>query len=279
MISGDIIFDQEVIPTVTLTDVDGTTSDTRVHMQGYNDRLANAFPEIPEGLLQDLGAARVAYRNKYAELTHAQQSELWNRQHPGLSLDSQTSFFEGEAPDIFTPELMSRIRAWGEDPENFGHGEYDDVAPFLDGLHRVGSLPVLVTLGSRERATGEPGWQERKVLSAPSLRPLARYVAESLPEGGKGELIGTWYDADADVFQIPRTDGGEVITSRGALLVDDVEHNVAHTHPRAMAVLLDRKGKYEGRRLPSNVRRVQSLTEVPAIVRNYDMMRRRARRG
>jgi hypothetical protein len=243
-------------------------------MQGYNQRLAAAFPEIPQELLGDLGAARVAYRNEHADLTHAQQSAEWERKHPGLSFDSQTSFFEGTAPDIFTPALMTRIRKWGANPENFGHGEYGDVAPLIAGLRRIGSLPILLTLGSRERATREPGWQERKILSAPNLSPLARHVAESLPAGGKGELIGSWYDPDTNTFRIPRTDGGEPVLSRGAVMVDDVRHNVEHMPPQTLGVLVDRQGKHLDRTMPPNVEVVRSLEEVPALVEHYAAIRR-----
>ena len=161
----------------------------------------------------------------------------------------------------------------GAVPENFGHGEYEDVPDLLVGLHEIGSFPILFTLGSREHATGEPGWQERKVLSAPNLRYVARHIAEGLPEGGKGERIGTWYDRNNDIFLIPRTDGGESVVSIGAVLVDDVEHNVESMPAQALGILLDRKGKHEGS-LPSNVCIVRSLKSVPAIVSDYAAMRR-----
>jgi hypothetical protein len=273
MSNAELLSHQDVLPVVTLVDVDGTVSDTRTHMEGYNDRLAAAFPEIPDGLLSELGAARVAYRKQYANLPHSEQSGLWNQQHPGQSFDSQTSFLEGEAPDVFTPELMERIRQWGTDPENFGHGEYDDVAPLLAGLRRIGSMPILFTLGSRERTTGEPGWQERKILSAPNLRDLPRHVAERLPEGGKGEVISTWYDDDTDTFRIPRTDGGAIVVARSVALVDDVWHNIEHTPGQALGILLDRKGKHGDQSLPGNIRVATSLTEVPAMVSEYAAMR------
>jgi hypothetical protein len=279
---------QEIIPTVLLLDVDGTGSDTRKHMgywakdeggarvrvPGYNDRLAAAFPEIPLEFLEGLGAVRVAYRKQNPHLTHSQQAVQWEAEHPGSRLDSITSFYTGAAPEVFTDDLERRIRLWNRDPSNIGHGEYSDLAPAVARLHEMGMFIILLTQGSRERDTGEDGWQVDKIRGAPTIAPLAQHVAETLPSGGKGELIGRWYDANTDTFRIPRTDGGEPVMARGAVLVDDVEHNVAHIPSQAMGVLLDRSGKYEGRTLPPNVRAARSLSEVPAMVRDYEALRR-----
>lgn len=259
--------------TAALTDVDGTLSDTRTHMEGYNERLQAAFPEIPEDMLSDLGAARVAYRKQWADLTHAQQSQRWEANHPGLKFDSQTAFFEGEAPEVFTPELMRRIREWGADPANFGHGEYDDNEAYFQGLRRIGAMPVLFTLGSREHSNNEPGWQYRKIASGPHMAGLAAHIAEEMPLGGKGELVTNWHDEPTDTFHIPRTDGGGPIVARNVALVDDVFHNLEELPDEALGILVDRKGKYEGKPLPSNVEVARSLEEVPDMIDRYQQLR------
>lgn len=262
------------LPTVTLVDVDGTVSNTREHMLGYNSRLAKAFPEISLEYLEGLGAARAAYRNDNSNLTHSQQSEKWRLDKPGHSFDSQTSFMEATNSELFTPELMRSIREWGANPDNFGHGEYEDVAYFINAINTLGSLAVIFTLGSREHASDEPGWQERKILSAPNLAHLPRHVAETLPEGGKGEVIAKWYNHSNNTFLIPRTDGGAPVLAQGAVMVDDVMHNLTRLPDQALGVLVDRDNKHTESNVPAGIKIVRSLRDVPALVKQYDAFRR-----
>lgn len=52
---------ENIHDTVVLLDIDGTTSDTAVHMSGLNERLAQEFPEIGE-VLPQIRSHRSAFR-------------------------------------------------------------------------------------------------------------------------------------------------------------------------------------------------------------------------
>jgi FMN phosphatase YigB (HAD superfamily) len=257
---------------VTLLDIDGTTSDTATHMSGLNERLATAFPAIGAAL-DGIKQQRQAFRNEHGHLSFAEQDALWQQRYPGTTSHSQLDIYRTFAPDVFDNETTAAVHTWLDDAENFGYAEYDDVQPMLEGLRRIGSPAVLFTLGQYETPTGEPGWQQRKIQSAPSLRDLPSHVTDTLPAGGKGETIAQAYNADQGLFHFPRTDGEAPMITRGLVMVDDSTHNLEHLPPQALGILIDRQGKKAHWKAPANVHVVDSLEEVPALVQAYAAQR------
>lgn len=252
---------------MALVDVDGTTSNTAQHMLGLNERLVAEFPQIG-GAMPDILARRQAFRDEHAGLSFAEQDKIWQRRYPGTTSHSQLDIYRSLAPDVFDPRTTAAVKEWLRDPANFGSAEYPDTPALFQGLRKIGAPVVIFTLGDPEF------WQPAKLDSAPSLRDVPRHITGTLPPGGKGEVIANTYDPDADVFRFPRTDGGEQIVARGAVMIDDSTHNVAELPPQALGVLVDRKGKHLDSSMPTNVEVVRSLYEVPALVERYAAIRR-----
>lgn len=264
-------------------DVDGTLSSTQRHMKGwenqdgqhvagFNERLAEAFPEV-EPYLDELVALRVAFRDEYGHLAHTEQSKIWGAQHLGYSFDSQFGFYFGVLPKVFTPQLRRAIRTWSRNPENFGYGEYDDVSALVQGLRALGRPAFLHTMGhdvTVEGGVAMPGWQRLKLDSSPTLRQFPQHIVSEVPEGGKGVQYSQWYNKTSETFVIPRTDRpGEFIEASSAVLVDDSTHNVLRMPRRTLGILIDRSNKYADLELPGNVRRIRTLANGPEIIAEF----------
>jgi FMN phosphatase YigB (HAD superfamily) len=236
-------------------------------MPGLNERLIAAFPQIGEAMPSIL-ARRQAFRDEHVSLSFAQQDEVWQQRYPGTTSHSQLDIYRSLAPETFDTTTTTAVKQWLRDPDNFGFAEYPDTPALFEGLRRIGVPAVIFTLGDPEF------WQPIKLDSAPSLRGLPRHITDTLPLGGKGEVVANTYDSDADAFRFPRTDGGEPIEAKGAVMVDDSMHNVTELPPQALGVLVDRKGRHLDSRTPPNVEVVRSLDEVPALVERYAAMRK-----
>lgn len=264
-------------------DVDGTLSSTQRHMKGwetedgqhiagFNDRLMQAFPVL-EPHMDDLVAARIAFRNEFGHLPHTEQSQVWGQRHDGYNFDSQFGFYFGELPDVFTPEMRVQIREWSRNPNNFGYGEYDDVPLLIKGLHALGKPAILHTMGhdiTVEGGVSMPGWQRLKVESSPTLCQFPQHITAQLPQDGKGEQYTNWYDRHSNTFIIPRTDKpGEFIEARKAVLLDDSEHNIRHMPENALGILVDRNNQHANTTLPDRVHRVRSVAEAPEVIANF----------
>ncbi|HJQ09036.1 MAG TPA: hypothetical protein VJ836_06160 [Candidatus Saccharimonadales bacterium] len=257
---------------IALVDVDGTVSSTPQHMAGLNERLAADFPAIGERL-EEIKAQRAAFRDSYGHLSFAEQDEIWQSLYPGTTSHSQLDIYRTFAPDIFDTQTTAEVKEWLSDPENFGYAEYDDVRPMFEGLRRIGSPAVLFTLGQYETSDGEPGWQQLKIKSSPLLRSLPSHITETLPPEGKGTVICQAYNQKEGLFRFPLTDGGESITTRSIVMVDDSAHNM-RLPGAAMGILIDRGGKKANWQAPSNVHVVRSLEEVPVLIEEYAVLRR-----
>lgn len=251
---------------IALIDVDGTTSDTARHMQGFNERLVEAFPVVADAL-PHIRAQRRAFRAQHKELSFAQQDAIWQQQYPGTSSHSQLDIYRTFAPEIFDKQLTAEVETWLQRPEHFGHAEYEDTAPMLSGLRRIGALPVLFTLGQKQTANGGPGWQQLKAKSAPHLSQLDSRIVEDLPAGGKGQLISDAYNISETKFRF-KTDSGLDVISPRAVMIDDSVHNM-ELPPEAHGILIDRHGKYEQANMRPNVSVVRSLVEVPDVIQAY----------
>jgi hypothetical protein len=262
---------EDIHDTVVLLDIDGTTSDTAVHMAALNDRLASEFPEVGE-VLPEIRAQRSAFRKQYGHLSFAEQDEIWQQQYPGTTSHSQLDIYRTFAPDVFTEEKTAEISNWLADPANFGSAEYPDVQPMMDGLRRIGAPAVLFTLGQYETPGGSPGWQQRKIAALSRLKDLSSHVTPTLPERGKGQIIDESYNEEADLFTFPMPEGQEIV-ARGLVMVDDSTHNLDIAEP-AMGVLVDRESKKSDWDHADNIHIVQSLVDVPALVEEYAELRK-----
>lgn len=254
--------------TAVLIDIDGTTSNTAEHMAGLNERLIDAFPSIAQAL-PIIREKRRAFRRELGHLSFTGQDNIWRQRHPGTTSHSQLDIYRTFAPDIFDDQLTSDVYDWLQDTQNFGHAEYDDTASMLAGLRQIGALPVIFTLGQKhvDRA-GRPGWQRLKIDSAPNLRSLHARIEDTLPQGGKGEMIAQSYDETLNTFLFPLDDSYGVVSSERIVMVDDSIDNL-DMPPQSLGILVDRKGKHDGQELATNIQVVRSLHEVPAIVAHY----------
>jgi len=258
---------EQVQDTCVLLDIDGTMSDTRAHMQALNERLAEAFPVVGDALPR-IRAQRHAFREQYGHLAHDEQDTIWQHHHPDTSLHSQLDVYRSLAPDVFTEEKTAEVYRWLSHPVNFGYAEYEDVQPMIDGLRPLGVAKALFTLGQRTTVDGAPGWQQLKIAASPRLSQFYSHIADSLPGGGKGEIINRSYDAHTDTFRFPMTDKLGSIATKGIVLVDDSEHNMQIAQP-GLGILVDRSGKHIAKEYPSNIHIVRSLIEVPDLVGAY----------
>lgn len=262
---------ENIHDTVVLLDIDGTTSDTAAHMSGLNDRLAAEFPEIGE-VLPNIRAERSAFRKEYGHLSFAEQDDIWQQQYPGTTSHSQLDIYKTFAPEVFTKEKTEQVYEWLSDPKNFGYSEYDDVEPMMDGLRRIGATAILFTLGQDKTPQGEAGWQQLKIAGSPRLRELRGHITQTLPEGGKGQVIDESYNEETGLYTFPMPDGEDLVT-RGIVMVDDSTHNLNIAEP-GLGILIDRKGKKTEWQHTDNVQVVQSLEHVPALVEQYSAIRR-----
>ena len=252
---------------VALIDIDGTVSDTAAHMQGFNERLAEAFPAVGAAL-PGIIEQRSDFRRQYGHLSFVEQDAIWQNLYPGTTSHSQLDIYRTFAPQVFDEATTSAVVEWMADSTNFGYAEYEDVQPMLQGLTRLGAPAVLFTLGQYQTASGGAGWQQYKIRSAPSLRHLRSHIAETFPEGGKGAAIAQAYDAEAGAFRLPMTDGSEPLVAKKVILVDDSTHNLAMPD-RSLGLLIDRAGRKTAWNGGPNIHVIRSLVEVPAIVETY----------
>ena len=250
--------------TCVLLDIDGTTSNTFVHMTDLSTRIGQDFPEVREALPRAY-AQREAFRQRYSHFSHAQQDTIWQRSYPGTSSHSQLDIYRTFAPEVFTEKKTVEIYEWLSESANFGHAEYTDVQPMMDGLHQIGVLAVLFTLGQTKTPEGNPGWQELKVTASPRLSRMRSHITATLPEGGKGQVINESYDQQRNLFRFPMTDHLGGIATKGLVMVDDSPHNLLIAEP-AIGILIDRHGKNLDWEHPNNIHVIESLEQVPALV-------------
>lgn len=253
---------EHLTDTLVLFDVDGTTSNTAQHMQGFNRRLAEAFPHIGE-MLPTIRQKRAAFRREHGHLSFTQQDILWQRQYPGTTSHSQFDIYRTFAPEVFDDSTTAAVNEWLQEPTNFGHGEYDDVAFTMQALRRIGAMPALFTLGQHKTASGEPGWQELKLRSAPTLSVIPSHIAGALPAGGKGQVIAESYRANDNLFHFPTTDRSPSIQARNVILVDDSLDNL-NLPPQAQGVYIDRE--QQARLAANSIAQIASLHELVDLV-------------
>lgn len=233
-------------------------------MTDLSSRLGQDFPELREALPR-AHAQRKAFRQQYRHLSHAQQDTIWQQSYPGTSSHSQLDICRTFAPDVFTEQKTAEVYEWLSESANFGHAEYNDVQPMIDGLQQIGALAVLFTLGQTKTLEGNPGWQELKVAASPRFSQMRSHITATLPEGGKGQVINESYDQQRDLFRFPMTDHLGDIATKDLVMIDDSRHNL-QIAPPAMGILIDRQGKSLDWEHPSNIHIVESLEQVPALV-------------
>lgn len=250
--------------TCVLLDIDGTTSNTTAHMTGLSDRLTQDFPEVREALPY-IREQRRAFRKQHKQFSHTEQDAIWQQHYPGTSLHSQLDVYRTFAPDVFTEQKTAEVYEWLSESANFGHAEYDDVQPMMDGLQQIGALAVLFTLGQTKTPEGNPGWQELKVAASPRFSQMRSHITPTLPEGGKGQVINKSYDQKRDVFRFPMTDNLGDIATKSLVMVDDSRHNLQIAQP-AIGILIDRRGASLSWERPGNIHVVESLEQVPTLV-------------